>query len=95
MGSKCPSGTGCSNIMADVRFYPKGAAKAHFTAHNAKDPKETARCVETSVRLRAAGGLIGLMHATRRASIPARSSCTRPWEGLSWSSRPGQALWEW
>ena len=43
VGSKCPSGTGCSNIMADVRFYPKGAAKAHFTAHNAKDPKETAR----------------------------------------------------
>eukprot|EP00438_Fugacium_kawagutii_P006186 Skav232703 [mRNA] locus=scaffold3459:28035:42542:- [translate_table: standard] len=43
MGSKCPFGTGCSNIMSDVRFYPKGAAKAHFTAHNAKDPKETAR----------------------------------------------------
>ena len=80
MGTKCPPGTGCSNIMADSRFYPKGAAKArrfqlpivpehqpknprrgcpetnleatqfataptqaHFTAHNAKDPKETAR----------------------------------------------------
>ena len=26
--NKCPSGTGCSNIMADMRFYPKGAAKA-------------------------------------------------------------------
>ena len=26
--NKCPSGTGCSNIMADNRFYPKGAAKA-------------------------------------------------------------------
>lgn len=46
MGSKCPSGTGCSNIMADVRFYPKGAAKAHFTAHNAKDPKETSKWID-------------------------------------------------
>ncbi|CAK9075118.1 Uncharacterized protein SCF082_LOCUS36458 [Durusdinium trenchii] len=46
MGTKCPPGTGCSNIMADSRFYPKGAAKAHFTAHNAKDPKETARWID-------------------------------------------------
>ncbi|CAJ1433431.1 unnamed protein product [Effrenium voratum] len=46
MGSRCPRGTGCANIMADSRFYPKGAAKAHFTAHNAKDPKETARWID-------------------------------------------------
>lgn len=44
--NKCPSGTGCSNIMADMRFYPKGAAKAHFTAHNAKDPVETKRWID-------------------------------------------------
>ena len=31
MGSKCPPGTGCSNIMADVRFYPKGAAKVSWS----------------------------------------------------------------
>merc|ERR1711924_367013 len=45
-GTACPEGTGCSNIMADNRFYPKGAAKAFFTAHNAKDPSETSKWIE-------------------------------------------------
>lgn len=45
-GDACSEGTGCSNIMADNRFYPKGAAKAFFTAHNAKDPSETKNWIE-------------------------------------------------
>eukprot|EP00931_Biecheleriopsis_adriatica_P054483 TRINITY_DN32070_c0_g1_i1.p1 TRINITY_DN32070_c0_g1~~TRINITY_DN32070_c0_g1_i1.p1 ORF type:complete len:745 (-),score=145.21 TRINITY_DN32070_c0_g1_i1:13-2247(-) len=41
MKNSCSRGTGCSNIVADPRFYPRGAAKSFFTAHNCKDPGET------------------------------------------------------
>ncbi|CAE8680213.1 unnamed protein product [Polarella glacialis] len=45
-GTRCDEGTGCTDIMSDIKFYPNGAAKAFFTAHNCKDPAETKRWID-------------------------------------------------
>eukprot|EP00931_Biecheleriopsis_adriatica_P003123 TRINITY_DN10441_c0_g1_i1.p1 TRINITY_DN10441_c0_g1~~TRINITY_DN10441_c0_g1_i1.p1 ORF type:complete len:915 (-),score=172.48 TRINITY_DN10441_c0_g1_i1:42-2708(-) len=34
------------DIAADAKFYPQGAAKSFFTAHNCKDPKATAAMLD-------------------------------------------------
>lgn len=40
-GSTCFGSMGCTNIAPDPKFYPVGAAKAFYTAHNCKNPSET------------------------------------------------------
>ena len=38
--------TTVGDVAGDAKFYPQGAAKAFFTAHNCKDPKATALLLE-------------------------------------------------
>eukprot|EP00930_Biecheleria_cincta_P047198 TRINITY_DN32666_c0_g1_i1.p1 TRINITY_DN32666_c0_g1~~TRINITY_DN32666_c0_g1_i1.p1 ORF type:complete len:668 (+),score=122.01 TRINITY_DN32666_c0_g1_i1:106-2109(+) len=45
-GNRCSTGSGCSNIFDDRRFYRHGgAAKMFYTAHHAVVPSETAKYV--------------------------------------------------
>jgi len=45
-GNRCSTGSGCTNIMGDHRFYRHGgAAKMFYTAHHAVVPQETAKYV--------------------------------------------------
>lgn len=38
--------TSAGDIAADPKFYPDGAAKAFFTAHNCKDPVATKQLLD-------------------------------------------------
>lgn len=82
--------------MADVRFYPKGAAKAHFTAHNAKDPKETARCCRDLSEAACRRWIDRIDARYKKGLYPSKIIVYQAVGGpFPWSSRPGQALWEW